>query len=159
MSRWVNQFSILLVLGILMDQWFKALANKYLSFFKPLWIIQKYLSMQLVHNYGAAYGILQHQRIFLLCVSGAVIVGCAIFYRKIAINIWTSYGLTFVMIGTIGNFIDRLFRGYVIDYMDMKIFPVFNLADVCIDIGIAWFILDMILQFRKEYLIKMGSHS
>ena len=56
----------LVFFGLLMDQFTKIFANKSLSFFLPKVIIPKVLSFQLVHNYGAAYGILQNQRVFLL---------------------------------------------------------------------------------------------
>lgn len=49
------------------------------------------------------------------------------------------------MIGTLGNLVDRVWQGYVIDFIDIRIFPVFNVADVCIDIGVACFVLELIM--------------
>ncbi|RAP37285.1 signal peptidase II [Candidatus Marinamargulisbacteria bacterium SCGC AAA071-K20] len=141
-------FSIV-ILGILIDQYTKILANKTLSFFLPKVIIPKLLSFHLVHNYGAAYGILQGQRTFLLTVSVLVIFICVVFSRVIATSRWSKLGLSFLLIGAVGNFLDRAFLGYVIDFVDIKIFPVFNIADICIDIGIGFFVLEFILSYVK----------
>jgi signal peptidase II len=137
----------LIFLGILIDQYTKILANKTLSFFLPKVIIPKVLSFHLVHNYGAAYGILQNQRLFLLSVSVVVIFICVVFSRVIATSKWSKLGLSFLLIGAVGNFLDRIFLGYVIDFIDIKIFPVFNIADICIDIGIAFFIVEFVLPY------------
>jgi len=141
---------IFIAIGVLIDQVTKYIAQFNLTFFKGVEIIPNALTFQLVHNYGAAYGILQNQRLFLLLVSAAVIVFCFLFSKKIATTTAAKYGLLFLLIGTIGNFIDRLLLGYVIDFIDIRIFPVFNIADVSIDIGIGCFILDIFLQKNDE---------
>jgi signal peptidase II len=145
-----KKFSIILFCGILLDQILKFLAEKYLSFFTPIYIIKPLISLQLVYNYGAAYGILQNKKLFLLSVSVIIISLSIIFYKKIAQNQILKFGLTFLLIGALGNFIDRLIRGFVVDYIDIKIFPVFNLADICINIGIFFFILDIIIDYLKQ---------
>ena len=78
-----------------------------------------------------------------------VIFICVVFSRVIATTKWSKLGLSFLLIGAIGNFLDRLFLGYVIDFIDIKIFPVFNIADVCIDIGICFFILEFVSPYVK----------
>ena len=63
-------------------------------------------------------------------------------------------GISLVLGGGIGNLIDRIFRGYVIDYIDINnlfSFPIFNLADICIVLGIGIMVIDMLLEY-----IKMG---
>lgn len=137
---------IFIFIGVLFDQVTKHIAQAKLTFFDGVDIIQNVLTFQLVHNYGAAYGILENQRFFLLTVSFLVIIFCILFSNKIITSTAARYGLLFLLIGTIGNFIDRLFLGYVIDFINIRIFPVFNLADVSIDIGIGCFILDIFLQ-------------
>jgi signal peptidase II len=137
---------IFIFFGVLIDQITKHIAQSSLSFFKGVPIIPNILNFQLVHNYGAAYGILQNQRLFLLLVSAAVVIFCFIFAKKIITSWAALYGLLFLLIGTIGNFIDRVLFGYVIDFIDIGIFPVFNIADICINIGIGFFILDMFIQ-------------
>ena len=85
-------------------------------------IIPNILEFQLVHNYGAAYGILQNQRIFLCTVSLVVIIGCILFRDKIATTKVAQYGVIFLLIGSMGNCIDRLLFGYVIDFINIHIF-------------------------------------
>lgn len=140
----------MIILGVILDQLTKHIANQSLSFFLPRVIIKDVFSLHLVHNYGAAYGILQNQRFFLLSVSALVIFICFVYSRYIVTTKWSKYGLSFLLIGAIGNFIDRLFLGYVIDFIDIKIFPVFNIADVCIDIGIVCFVVEFILPYVKS---------
>lgn len=139
MRRWQL---VVIALGLVIDQVTKHLSEAFLSFWVPKTIIPSVLSFQLVHNYGAAYGIFQHQRLFLLGISGLVIVGAVLFAKTLGTSVWARWGLAMLLVGAIGNFVDRLFLGYVIDFIDIRIFPVFNIADVCIDIGIGCFLVD-----------------
>lgn len=141
---------IIISIGLFLDQISKLWANHVLSFTVPKVIIPHLFSLQLVHNFGAAYGILQHHRFFLLSISCLVLIFGSIFFKKIAQTVFSKYGLCFLLIGTAGNFLDRLFRGYVIDFMDIRIFPVFNLSDVCIDIAVILFIIDIFYEARKK---------
>lgn len=81
-------------------------------------------------NYGAAFGILQNQRLLLIIISIIVIITCIYYYKKYKLP------LSFILAGTISNLIDRIFLGYVRDFIDFKIWPVFNLADVFNCIGV-----------------------
>tara|TARA_B100000427_G_scaffold55699_1_gene43302 strand:- start:9690 stop:10145 length:456 start_codon:yes stop_codon:yes gene_type:complete len=139
----------LITILVLLDQSTKWLAQLNLKFFESVIIIPKILSFDLVHNYGAAYGILQNQRIFLLIVTTIVIVGGLLFAKQIIQSRFSHYGLIFLLTGAIGNGIDRLILGYVIDFINIKIFPVFNFADIFIDIAVGCFIIDMIMNGKK----------
>jgi signal peptidase II len=148
MRRWQI---ILIGLGVTLDVASKRLAESFLSFWVPKSIVGSLLSFQLVHNHGAAYGIFQNQRFFLLGISSVVIVAGFIFSKNIGTNKWARLGLALLLIGTIGNFIDRLMLGYVVDFIDIRIFPVFNIADVCIDCGIGCFLVDMVSEGRGSH--------
>ena len=139
-----------IAVGVILDQWTKYWAVSTLSFWSSNVIIPPILKFQLVYNYGAAYGILQNQRLFLLAVSGIVVVIAAFFYRLIVSTAWSKWGLVFIMIGTIGNSLDRLLLGYVVDFIDITIIPVFNIADISINIGVICFIIEMISISRKN---------
>ena len=130
-------------MGLLIDQVTKYWAESTLSFYvaKP---VTSFLSFQLVHNYGAAYGIFQNQRVFLLLVSLMVGVVCLMWLKRADNSFWMTLGLAFILIGAWGNFLDRLLLGYVIDFIDIRIFPVFNVADMSIDAGIACLVMDMV---------------
>ena len=138
-----NKYPILILLGVIADQFTKIWAEATLSMYRGVVIIPKLMEFQLVHNYGAAYGILQNQRVFLLSVSVVVLIVCIVFRKYIATTPLSKYGLSFLLIGTIGNFIDRVRLSYVIDFINIHIFPVFNIADMAIDLGLVLFAIEL----------------
>ena len=133
-----SKFKYLIVIGILffLDQYSKVYVslniNKLIN--KDLLI----LTIEYIRNYGAAFNILSGSRLFLSLISiiSTIILMYLIFIRKDKrIN---KYGLSFIVAGSIGNGVDRIFYGYVIDFINIKFidFPVFNIADIAINIGI-----------------------
>jgi len=96
------------------------------------------LRIDYVRNYGAAFNILSGNILFLSFISiiSAIILFYLIFRRNN--NSINKYGLTFILAGTIGNGIDRILNGYVIDFIKIKFidFPVFNIADIVINLGV-----------------------
>ena len=96
-----------------------------------------------VKNYGAAFGILQGYTTFLIIISLIVFGVCLYYYIK---NKNLRLSLSFIMAGTLGNLIDRIIFGYVRDFIDLKFFPVFNMADSFNVIGV---ILIIYLIFKK----------
>ncbi|MGE4169341.1 MAG: signal peptidase II [Candidatus Margulisiibacteriota bacterium] len=143
MTIFSKGYTRFIVLGFIIDQITKMMAQTNLSFFEPTEVIPNVLQFQLVNNFGAAYGILQNQRFFLLGIGLIVLAGCYVFRSKLGTSTWSRLGLSFLMIGIAGNVFDRLWRGFVIDFIDIHVIPVFNLADVCINIGMALFILEL----------------
>ncbi len=100
-------------------------------------------TIEFVRNYGAAFNIFSGSRLFLSFVSviSTVIISYFIFIKEnIIIN---KYGLSYILAGSIGNGIDRILNGYVIDFIKIRYidFPVFNFADVFINIGVLIIIL------------------
>ena len=95
-------------------------------------------NIDFVRNYGAAFNLLSGSRFFLSFISviSAIILSYFIFINENKhIN---KYGLSFILAGSIGNGIDRILKGYVIDFIKIKFidFPVFNIADIVINIGV-----------------------
>ena len=100
-------------------------------------------TIEFVRNYGAAFNIFSGSRLFLSFVSviSTIIISYFIFIKEnIIIN---KYGLSYILAGSIGNGIDRILNGYVIDFIKIRYidFPVFNFADVFINIGVLIIIL------------------
>ena len=133
-----SRFKYLIVISILcfLDQYSKVYIslniNKLIN--KDLLI----LTIEYIRNYGAAFNILSGSRLFLSLISiiSTIILMYLIFIREDKrIN---KYGLSFIVAGSIGNGVDRIFYGYVIDFIKIKFvdFPVFNIADIAINIGI-----------------------
>ena len=129
-------FLSLSIFIVLIDQF-----TKYLMFYnKKLFINKDFLLFKLdfVKNYGAAFNILSGSRLFLSLIS--IIFSILLIYlifRKNTLNSFDLYSYSFILGGTIGNGIDRIYRGFVIDFINLNIinFPVFNIADISINIG------------------------
>ncbi len=95
-------------------------------------------SITKVKNFGAAFNILSGNRVFLSIISIAISI--ALIYMILEKNNTRNidlYCYSFILGGSLGNGIDRIFRGYVLDFIDLNFinFPVFNLADITINIG------------------------
>ena len=129
-------FLSLSIFIILIDQY-----TKYLIFYNyKIFINKDFLLFRLdfVKNYVAAFNIFSGSRIFLSFIS--IIFSILLIYlilRKNTLKSTDQYSYSFILGGTIGNGIDRIFRGFVIDFINLNIinFPVFNIADISINIG------------------------
>ena len=121
---------------VLIDQF-----TKYLMFYnKKLFINKDFLLFKLdfVKNYGAAFNIFSGSRIFLWLISILFsILLIYLMFRKNTLNSFDLYAYSFILGGTIGNGIDRIYKGFVVDFINLNIinFPVFNIADISINIG------------------------
>ena len=95
-------------------------------------------SINYVKNYGAAFNIFEGNRVFLTSISiiSSLILIYFIFFKG-KLNLLDRYGLSLILAGSIGNGIDRIIKGYVIDFINLKLldFPIFNIADIAINIG------------------------
>jgi len=121
---------------ILIDQF-----TKYLMFYNnKLFINKDFLLFKLdfIKNYGAAFNIFSGSRIFLSLIS--IFFSILLIYfilRKNTLNQFDLVAYSFILGGTIGNGIDRILKGFVIDFINLNIinFPVFNIADISINVG------------------------
>ena len=118
-------------------------------------IIDGVLSFTYVENNGGAYGIGNDSTFMFIIVSLVIIILIIKFIlsknNSIPIHILFSLGL--IVAGGIGNLIDRIFRGFVIDYIDFNSiikYPVFNLADICVVIGCLIIGINLIINLIKE---------
>ena len=94
--------------------------------------------LDFVKNYGAAFNIFSGNRIFLSLISILFsILLIYLIFRKNNLNSFDLYSYSFILGGTIGNGIDRIYRGFLVDFINLNIinFPVFNIADISINIG------------------------
>ncbi len=134
----------ILIIGfiiLLIDQVFKALIMSFLNLGESISLIPNFFSITLLFNTGGAFSLFSGNTIFLIVLSFIVIYILYKYFVKDKVinkkNI-ILYGILFG--GICGNLIDRIFRGYVIDYIDFNIFgfnyPVFNFADICIVVSI-----------------------
>lgn len=96
-----------------------------------------------LRNSGAAWSIFEGQQTFFTIITIIAIIVISYFIWQYRKNISMLIGLSFIMAGTIGNFIDRLRQGYVVDMFETTFinFPIFNIADMCLTIGVIWLII------------------
>lgn len=128
---------IIVFLILFLDQLTKLLASKNILLNQTLPIINNIFHLTLIHNKGAAFGIFKNQTAIFMVI--ALITIITIYHklktrRESQINIFVI-SLALILAGALGNFIDRLFLGYVVDFLDFRIWPVFNIADSAITIG------------------------
>lgn len=122
-----------------LDQLTKWLAVVGLKNAEDIVLIPKVLGLHYVPNDGAGWGILSGQRILLLVVTGVVLVAILwlLLFGKFRSYPIFNVSATLIVAGGLGNFIDRLFHGYVVDFIKVLFFdfPVFNIADCYVVIG------------------------
>ena len=129
-------FLSLSIFIVLIDQFTKYL----MSYNNKLFINKDFLLFKLdfVKNYGAAFNIFSGSRIFLSLISIVFSILLIYFiFRKNTLNTFDLYSYSFILGGTIGNGLDRIYKGFVVDFINLNIinFPVFNIADISINIG------------------------
>ena len=134
---------------ILIDQFTKYL----MSYNNKLFINKDLLLFKLdfVKNYGAAFSLFSGSRIFLSFIS--IIFSLLLIYlilRKNTLNLFNLYSYSFILGGTFGNGMDRILKGFVIDFINLNFinFPVFNIADISINIGFIFLIYSIFKNYR-----------
>jgi signal peptidase II len=135
---------IIVILVLFLDQLTKFLATKTLLLNQSLPLIKGILYLTLIHNRGAAFGILKNQVPLFIITSVFAIILIYFNLKKHKRLCIYSISLSFILAGALGNLIDRLFLGYVIDFLDFRVWPVFNIADSAITAGailVGWSIL------------------
>lgn len=113
-------------------------------------LIDKFLYLTYVQNQGAAFGILQGRSWFFLVCALVVVVGIIVYITKYKVNTLIRIYLGLIVGGAIGNFIDRWLHSYVIDFFDLRWWPVFNIADIAIICGGILLVLYTLLEGKSE---------
>ena len=150
-------YSAIIVVGVILDKLTKWLAVKFLEPINTLPIIKNALHLTYVENRGAAFGMMKDSRwIFMTVSTIAILIFVAYLYLGHAENNLYAVSLAMVISGGIGNMIDRMALGYVVDFIDFRLinFAVFNGADsfVCIGAGLLILALvkDLIAETKKS---------
>ena len=144
---------------VALDQLSKAWVVRHLSAYTPVdWIPQlaSLFSFTFVKNTGVAFGLFPQLGGLFTILSAIVIMGILVFHNVIAeTDLWVYGGLGLVTGGALGNLVDRLARGYVVDFIDVNFWPlaqwpVFNIADSAVVVGVAVLLLDAFLLSEEE---------
>lgn len=141
---------ILSLIFLIVDQISKILVVKFLDL-NSVTVIKNFFYLTYTNNTGAAFSILTDKRIFLVLVGIIIIILLIYYLKKHQIkNTINKISFALVIGGSLGNLIDRIIRGSVVDFIDIKIFsynfPIFNLADTFITIGV----LLLLININKE---------
>ena len=140
-----------LLIGLLIgsDQLTKIYAEIALKGQPSLTIIKNFFYLTYAENNGAAWSILRGQLTFFI-ITGIIALVCFIYWYLKTGRVLSQFALSLIIAGTIGNMIDRLYRGSVRDFLDFYIFtydfPIFNIADSCLTIGVILMILDIMIE-------------
>ncbi len=132
---------------IFLDQVSKFLALSTLGFEKTKNIIPNLLNFTLVKNKGAAFSLFSNSTNILTIISILTALSLITIILKFPPkSFWNLIGLSYLLGGTLGNAIDRFFKGYVLDFVEIVPinFPIFNVADISINIAVLCFIIDII---------------
>lgn len=145
-------YYIIAIFILIIDQLWKSAIVKWMEIGQTIPIWEGVFHITSLRNKGAAFGILQNQRLFFIIVTLIAVFGI-IYYLQTEgkKNRRISFALSLLLGGALGNFYDRLVRGEVVDSLDFRLidFPIFNLADVFIFTGVTLMLLDMWLETRK----------
>ncbi|MDD5252277.1 MAG: signal peptidase II [Candidatus Omnitrophota bacterium] len=133
---------------VILDQLSKFLAINFLQLNVPFALIKNFLYLTLVHNRGAAFGILKNQLYLFIAISFFAILFIFLYLKNKKNSFVLKLSLSLILSGAAGNLIDRLRFGYVIDFLDFRVWPVFNLADSALTIGAL--LLSWELLFSKD---------
>ncbi|MBU0461855.1 MAG: signal peptidase II [Nanoarchaeota archaeon] len=129
-------FFSIAVLLVILDQFIKVIIERKIMLGESITIINKFLYLTLTHNTGMAFGLFHGQYSFSLWIS-IIVIGLVLYYYDEMTSVAGRIALALVLGGTIGNIIDRLRFGFVVDYIHFPFWPVFNLADMALTVGVA----------------------
>lgn len=146
--------AFILIAGIILfDQITKIMVENHFIELESIGVIDNIFYLTYVPNYGAAFGILKNKTIFFIIIGIIIITGLLIYLQYIPKQRKTlKLALILQIAGALGNMIDRIRLGYVIDFLDFRIWPVFNIADMAIVIGAIFLIYDVFFLTPKKVL-------
>lgn len=157
-------YYLITLIILFLDQVSKWMIVTFMDLYDTHSVIGDFFHIASHRNRGAAFGILQDQRWFFIVVTIVVVIALIIYLYRMAIRQQRllCIALSLLLGGAIGNFIDRLRTGEVVDFLQFRFqfsffgkqvdyyFATFNIADSAIVIGVSLIILDLLIQWRKE---------
>ena len=124
-------------LVIVIDQVTKYWIQSRMAYGESSPVIREVFHITYILNPGAAFGILENKTWFFIAVALVLLAGVGYLYPRLPENPMVKLGTGLLVGGANGNLIDRVRIGYVIDFFDFRIWPIFNVADICIVCGVA----------------------
>ena len=141
----------IVIISVVIDQISKYIVSSNMQVGESFGLVKYVLNITYLRNSGAAFGILKdHRWIFMIASIIAIIAMAAIliYFIKNKSFMWMQAAFALILGGGIGNMIDRLYQGYVVDFLEFDFveFAIFNIADSCVTVGCTIFIIFMIIK-------------
>lgn len=139
----------LFVVLLVLDQAVKSYISATMVLGESIPVIPGVFHFTYILNPGAAFGMLENQRWFFIFAGILIIVTFLYYYPRLRRQVaWFHYGCVALLAGAVGNLIDRIQNGLVVDYLDFRIWPVFNIADIAIVLGVASMIYALMYKMK-----------
>ena len=114
-------------------------------------VIQDIFHITYILNAGAAFGLFENQTVFFVIIAICMVIAAIYFYPRIPKQYsLLRFGTGLIVGGAIGNVIDRIKTGYVVDFFDFRIWPIFNIADIGIVCGVSCIIFTIIFLYKED---------
>jgi len=135
---------------VIIDQIFKYMVNINMSLGQSYPLIKDFLAITYVKNTGIAFGLFKNNNLFMILVISLIIIILLYFYNKEKNKVFSlKIAITMLISGVVGNLIDRIYYGFIVDYIDFSFWPAFNLADSLIVIGSITLAVYLIFQVEE----------
>ncbi len=154
-------WTLIILASVLLDQITKFIVVQTMPLYDSITLIDGFFSFTHIRNLGAAWGMLSNHRwVFILLTGAALVILPIILYKYRKLHPLFGTAMSLIIGGAAGNMIDRLFLGYVVDFLEFTFidFPVFNIADVCIVVGTGLMAL-YIIAFDKTLFVDKKKES
>lgn len=136
---------IIAILVIAADFYTKYLVYTRMALHETIELPVKFIQLTYVQNFGGAFGIFQHQKLFFIAAAFVAVTCVLYFFEDIKeLGKLSFLSASLIFGGAIGNLIDRIRFGYVVDFLDLRWWPVFNVADIALTIGVALLFIEVI---------------
>lgn len=145
---------ILTILLIMFDQLTKLFITNYFEVGDSLTIINNFLKFLYIKNTGAAFGVFMNNTLILIIITIILLIYLTLELKKNINNNKITISLSLIISGAFGNLIDRIFRGYVVDFISFTLFnremAVFNIADIFITLGVVILLIEIFKEGKHE---------
>ena len=133
------------------DQLLKKLFSGTMQLGESIPVLPGIFHLTYIQNPGAAFGLFENQTLFFIAIAAFLLAFLAFAYKELAAQgIWVRYGMSLLAGGAVGNLLDRVRLGAVIDYLDFRIWPIFNLADIGICLGATLIVWGLLREGGRE---------
>lgn len=148
---------IVIAAGVILDQWSKYMAVLHLQGTDGVDLISGVFRLTYLENRGAAFGVLQGQQWFFYIITAVILVAVLLVYRRMPAGrkfLPLRVCAVLIVSGALGNLIDRVGQGYVVDffYFELIDFPVFNVADIFVTVSAVLLAVLLLLYYKEEDL-------